>query len=63
MSNSGTASSPADELDEAQLERVVGGVMSNAQATEPGGDGTPSAIDNVLRTRHDTAKNSISNVR
>jgi hypothetical protein len=29
-----------------------------------GGDGTtPTTVSNIMKTRHDTAKNSISNVR
>jgi hypothetical protein len=42
-----------DELSEEQLDEVTGGA-ENIQVT---------SLSNVLKTRHDTAKNSISNVR
>ena len=47
-------SNPADgrELSDEDLGKVAGGTGE-----------TVSAVSNVLKTRHDTAKNSISNVR
>lgn len=53
-------------------ERVAGGLQSGAGALaqgasrtdgSPPSDGTPTQIQNPLKTRHDTVKNSIGNVR
>ena len=52
-SSAATQSRPeGGELTDEQLDKVSGG-----QASEF------SSVSNVLKTRHDTAKNSISNVR
>jgi hypothetical protein len=53
-----------DELADSALEQVAGGVgldpQEPMQAEEPQG----SAVDKaIMKTKHDTVKNSISNVR
>jgi hypothetical protein len=50
--NASTQARPEGELTDEQLDKVSGG--QGAEFT---------SVSNVLKTRHDTAKNSISNVR
>ena len=66
------------ELSEAELEQATGGVVQDAGAVTPT-TGEPqylalqekmqnenrqfTTLSNVMKTKHDTAKNSISNVR
>ena len=67
------------ELDEATLDRVVGGLVSPNQAQESqmsfnlqylqlqsqmqSENRSYTAVSNIMKTKHDTVKNSISNIR
>ncbi len=54
------------ELDDATLDRVVGGLVSPNQAQEsqmPNETRSYTAVSNIMKTKHDTVKNSISNIR
>lgn len=44
-----------EKLEKKQLEKVIGGADDTAA--------TDSSADSVLKTKHDTVKNSINNVR
>ncbi|MDB5082549.1 MAG: hypothetical protein JWP00_4473 [Chloroflexi bacterium] len=44
---------PEQELDEASLAEIAGGTTNH----------TFTSVSNILKTRHDTVKNSISNIR
>jgi hypothetical protein len=45
-----------ETLAKTQLEKVIGGVDDTLTAVDP-------SVDSALKTKHDTAKNSINNVR
>ena len=45
-----------EKLEKNQLSKVIGG-------TDGAIDGDSTTADNVLKTKHDTVKNSINNVR
>lgn len=45
-------------------EKTPDGELTDAQLTSvSGGAGAFTSVSNVLKTRHDTAKNSINNIR
>jgi hypothetical protein len=54
-----------DELEAAELEKVSGGTGggTNELVLEDTPGGQDTTASNVLKTRHDTVKNSINNVR
>jgi hypothetical protein len=55
------------ELSEAELDNAVGGVGAeqplNLQQKMQNESRQYTAVSNILKTKHDTAKNSISNIR
>ena len=53
--NKTVAKANVEKLEKNQLEKVIGGADDTAA--------TDASADSVLKTKHDTVKNSINNVR
>jgi hypothetical protein len=51
------------ELREADLDQVVGGTATAGAGVDAPVDTTTDATSSIMKTKHDTVKNSISNVR